>query len=116
MVNIIPNFLVLHFGEKIAKFQIHENWHKMRMKACFHSHFFAIYREFYEGQIKATNTLQLSTANYNLFKMEVQYEFFPILMVQMLFPQNQQVPGHNFSTEGKSLCSRLHFQLLMLRY
>ena len=35
MVYIIPNFLVLHFGEnfmkirtKIAKLQMHENWYK----------------------------------------------------------------------------------------
>ena len=52
---IIPNFLVLHFGEnfmkiqtKIPKLQMHENLHKnvlswkfakkMWMKTCFHSH------------------------------------------------------------------------------
>ena len=47
--------------------------------------------------------LQLYTANFNLFKMAVQYQFFPILMVQMLFPRIQQAPGPNFRTVGKSL-------------
>ena len=47
--------------------------------------------------------LQLCTASFNLFKMAVQYQFFPILMVQMLFSQNQQVPGSDFRTVGKSL-------------
>ena len=35
--------------------------------------------------IKATNMLQLYTANFDLFKIAAQYQFFPILMVQMLF-------------------------------
>ena len=48
MVYIIPDFLVLHFGEKlmniltkIAKLQIHEK--KIWMKTCFHSHFYTLF-------------------------------------------------------------------------
>ena len=59
MAYIIPNFLVLNFGEnfikiqtKIAKLQIHENCIKMWMKTCFHSHFYANFHEFYERQSK----------------------------------------------------------------
>ena len=54
----IPYFLVLHFGEnfmkirtKIAKVQIHGNLHKLSMKTCFHSHFYANFHEFYGGQL-----------------------------------------------------------------
>ena len=53
MMYIIPNFLVLHFGEnfmkirtKIAKLQMHEIFIKMWIKMCFHSHFHANFREF----------------------------------------------------------------------
>ena len=45
--------------------------------------------------------LLLNTANFNLFKMGVQYQFFPILMVQMLFPQIQQAPGPGFQKGRK---------------
>ena len=57
--------------------------------------------------IKATNTLQLYTTSFNLLKMAVQYQFFPILMVQF-FPPNSTAspspgPHPNFRTVGKSL-------------
>ena len=55
--------------------------------------------------IKSTNMLQLYTANFNLFKMVVQYQFFPTLMVQMLFFQIQQAPGPSFIMVGQSLDS-----------
>ena len=50
--------------------------------------------------------LQLYTSKFNLFKMVVQYQFFPILMVQMLFSQIQQAPGPDFRMVGKSLIIR----------
>ena len=62
--------------------QILENLNKKREW----KHFYANFHELYEEAIKATNMLQLYTAYFNLFKMVVQYQFFPILMVLMLFP------------------------------
>ena len=54
MVYIIPNFLVLHFGEhfmkiqtKIEKLQMHENLHKNVNEKCFHSHFCAKVHDFF---------------------------------------------------------------------
>ena len=59
MVYIIPNFLVLHFGEnfmkirtKIAKLQMHENLHKNVNENMFSFTFYAHFHEFYEGQLK----------------------------------------------------------------
>ena len=53
MVYIIPNFLVLQFGEnfvkihtKKAKLQMHEHLHKSVNETCFHSHFYADIHEF----------------------------------------------------------------------
>ena len=53
MVYIIPNFLVLHFGEifmkirtKIARLNMHENLHKNVNENIFHSHFYANFLEF----------------------------------------------------------------------
>ena len=66
---------------------------------CFHSHFYANFHEFYEGQLMCYNFILL----FNLFKMAVQYNFSPILMVQMLFSQIQQAPGPDFRMVGKSL-------------
>ena len=55
MVYIIPNFLVLHFGEKfmkiwtkVAKLHMHENLHKNVNENMFHSHFYTNYLEFFE--------------------------------------------------------------------
>ena len=101
MVYIVPNLLVLHFGEnfmkirtKIAKLQMHENLHKK---------FYTNFHEFYEGQLKPKNMLQLYTANFNIFKMAVQYQFSPILMVQLLFSQIQQALSPDFRMVGKSM-------------
>ena len=59
MVYIIPNFLVLHFGEsfmkirtKIAKLQIHENLHKNVNEKMFSFTSLCKFYEFYEGQLK----------------------------------------------------------------
>ena len=55
MVYIIPNFLVLHFGENfikigtiIAKLQMHENLHKNVNEIMF----MQIFMNFYEGRLK----------------------------------------------------------------
>ena len=53
--------------------------------------------------IKTTNMLQLYTANFNLFKIPFQYQFYPIFMVQMLFSQIRQALRLGFRTVGKSL-------------
>ena len=59
MVYIIPNFSVLHFGEKfmkmgtkIGKLQIHENLHKNVNENMFSFIFVCKFSEFYEGQSK----------------------------------------------------------------
>ena len=57
---------------KIAKRQIHENLHKMWMKTRFT--FLCKFSWVLWRAIKATNMLQLYTADFNLFKM---YHFFP---------------------------------------
>ena len=64
MVYIIPNFLVLHFGEnflkirtKIPKLQMHENFHKH----VFIHIIMQIFMSFYEGHL---NQLMLYTANF----------------------------------------------------
>ena len=49
-----------------------------------------IFMSFMKDNQSTTNMLQLYTANFNLFKMVVHYQFFSILMVQMLFSQIQQ--------------------------
>ena len=44
----------------------------------------------------------MSQFSFNLLKVLFrQYQFFPILMVQMLFPQIQQAPGPVFRMVGK---------------
>ena len=70
MVYIIPNFLVLHLGEKlikiltkIAKLPLHENLHKNVNENMFSFTFFMqIFMRFYEGQLKQQmlNTLLIS--------------------------------------------------------
>ena len=69
MVYIIPNFLVLHFGEyvmkigtKIAKWQMHENLHKNVNENMFFIHIFMqILMSFYEGKLKQQ---MFNTANF----------------------------------------------------
>ena len=81
MVYLIPNFLVLHFGEnfmkirtKIPNLQMQENLHKNLNETCFHSHFYANFREFSDVQLKQqicySFTLLIS---YMVFKMAVQF-------------------------------------------
>ena len=104
MVYIIPNLLVLHFGEnfmkihtKITKLQMHENVHKNVNENMFSFTFYAHFHEFLRRAIKATNALLcqflINIMLFNPFKMAV-----PILMIQMLFP-----PGPYFRKVGKSL-------------
>ena len=57
--SIIPNFLVPLFGEnfmkistKIPKLQMHEILHENMNGNCFHSHFYANFMRFYDGQFK----------------------------------------------------------------
>ena len=105
--NINSNFLVLHFGEnfmkiwtKIAKLQMYENLQKkMWMKTCFHSHFYAFCPRFYKEQLKQQicysfillishmvfNHLEWHSSSFRL------HQIFPNLMVQMHFPQIQQL-------------------------
>ena len=107
MVYIIPNICwkVHENPNKIAKLQNHENLHKNVNENMFSFTFlckFSWALWTWWVAIKATNMLQLYTASFNLLKMAVQYQFFPILMVQMLFPQIQQALGPDFRTIGKS--------------
>ena len=71
MVYIIPNLLVLHFGEnvakiwlKIAKLQMLENLHKNVNENMFSFTFLCKFSDFLWGAIKATNMIQLSIANF----------------------------------------------------
>ena len=117
MVYIIPNFLVLHFGEnfmkiwlKIPKLQMYENCIKKWMKTCFHSYFMQFFMSFYGGQLK-----QLYTANFlYVFLINLKWlssSSFPNLKVQMLFlPQIQQAPGPDFRMVGKSLPSNYMYR------
>ena len=88
MMYIIPNFLVLHFGEnfmiirtKIAKLLMHENLHKHVNENRFSFTFLYIFSEFLLRALEATNMLlQLYTANFlysdmffNHFKIVVQF-------------------------------------------
>ena len=50
---MIPNFLVIHFGEnfvkiqtKIPKLQMHENLHKNVNETMFHSHFMQFFMSY----------------------------------------------------------------------
>ena len=51
----------------------------------------------------------LYTANFYPFKMAVPYQFSQILIVQMLFPQNQQASGPDLRMVGKSLKTHVYF-------
>ena len=64
MLYIIPNFLVLQFGEhfmkirtKIAKLQMHENLHKNVNENMFSFTFYAHFHEFLRRTIKSTTAL-----------------------------------------------------------
>ena len=70
MVHIIPNFLVLHFTDfmiirsKIPKLQMHENLHKNVNENIFSFTFLCKFSWTLCWAIKATNMLQLYTANF----------------------------------------------------
>ena len=99
---IIPNFLVLHFGENfMAKLLIHENLHKMWMKTCIHSHFYATFHEFYEGQLKQQMPLICFLTHLKWWSSFSKNS--PISLFQMPFSQIQQAPGPDFRKVGKSL-------------
>ena len=100
--------IVLHFGENfmkirtnIAKLQIHENLHKNVNENMFSFTFLCKFSWVLWKAIKATNMFQLYTTNFNLLKMAVQYQFFPILMVQMFFSQIQQAPHSRLQNSRK---------------
>ena len=68
MVYIIPNFLVLHFGEnfikmrtKILELRKHENLHKNVNENMFSFTFLGNFSEFKWWAIKVTNMIQLYT-------------------------------------------------------
>ena len=74
---LLPNLLVLHFGQnlvkirtKIAKLQMHENVHKNVNENIFFIHIFMqTFISFYEGQLKQLISYML----FNPFKMAVQF-------------------------------------------
>ena len=80
--------------------------------------FFAIFHEFLWRAIKATNMLQLYTANF-LYSLLIHLKLwsssfrlnqvFPILMIQMLFPQIQQAPGPD--QKGKKIPDKQTFSV-----
>ena len=78
------------------------------MKTLFIHIFIQIFMSFKEMQLKRQ---MLYTDNflyaYNLFKWRSSsfrlHQIFPIVMIQMFFPQTQQAPGPDFNKVGKSL-------------
>ena len=91
MVHIIPNFLGLHFGEnfmkiwtKIAKLQMHENLPKNVNENMFSFTVLCKFSCVLWRANKATNMLQLYAANFNPFKMAVQYKFSPESVSQIV--------------------------------
>ena len=77
------------------------------MKTCFHSHFYANFHEIYEGQLKQQICYSFIMLILIYLKWRPssfrQYQFFPIVMVQMLLYQIQQAPGPDFRMVGKCL-------------
>ena len=80
MVYIIPNFIVLHFGEnfmkirtKIAKLQMHENVHKNVRENMFLFTFLCKFSWVFMMGICYSFTLLISYMVFNLFKMAVQF-------------------------------------------
>ena len=111
MVLIIPNFLVLHCGEnlmkiwtKIAKLQIHENLHKNVNENMFS---FTFLCKFSLILWRSINMLQLYTANYNPFKISINFSnfdgpniYFPI----STGPQSQLQNGRKIPEVQISVC------------
>ena len=111
MVYIIPNWLVLHFGEnfmkiwtKTAKLQMHENVNEnMFSKICFHSHFYANFHEFfYAGQLSKKHVTALHISNGSPVLLDC-IKFSKFSWSKCFFPQIQQAPGPNFRKVRKSL-------------
>ena len=82
------------------------------MKKCFHSHFHASFHEFfYDRELKQQICYSFTMLFPYMFLIHLKWwsgsfrlhQVFPILMVQMFFPQIQQAPGPNFRKVGKSL-------------
>ena len=104
MVYIIPNFLVLHFGEnfmkiqsKISKLQMHENLHEHVNENRFSFTFLCNFHEFLCWAIKATNMLQLYTARYGFNQFRMAFQFFsasdfPKFGPNAFFPTNSTGP------------------------
>ena len=73
-----------------------------------------IFMSFYDGKLKQQICYSFSLLiSSMLFNWQSSYfrlqQIFPILMIQMLFPQIQQAPGPDFRKVGKSLTtSGLH--------
>ena len=116
MVYIIPNLSILHFGEnfvkikkkKNPKLQMHEKLHKNVNENIFMYFFMS----FYGGQFKATNMLQLYTANP--FKVAVKFfktaSSFPNFDVPNTFFPNSTGPWPHFWKVEKFLISTLRFE------
>ena len=92
MVYIVPNLLVLHFGEnfmkirtKIPELQMHEILHKNVNENMFPYTFLC---KFLWWAIKATNMLQFDTANYlhvfKPFKMAVSFKLHQVFQIFMV--------------------------------
>ena len=131
MVDIFPNFLVLHFGEsfmkirtKIAKLQMHENLHKNVNENVFSFTFFMkFFMSFYKVQFKQQICYSfILLIFYMVFIIHFEWrpssfrlhKVFPILMVQMLFLQIQQATDPDFRKVGKSISHTFKRTLLVL--
>ena len=98
VVFIIPNFLVLRFGENSSwksdkKYQCYrcmKNCVKMWMKHVFIHIFMQFFMTFYGGQLKQLYTVNILYV-FNPLKLRSSSSF-PNLMVQILFPQNSTGP------------------------
>ena len=99
---IIPNFLVLHFGESFMKIRTkYQSYRCMKicirmwMKTCFHSHFYTNFQSFYDGQLKQQTCYSLIWCFIHLKWQASSFRLhqnFPILMVQILFSPNSTGP------------------------
>ena len=121
MMYVIPNFLLLHFGEsfmkiptKIVKLQMHDNLQWNVNENMFSFTFYANIHEFLGlwRETRVTNMLQLyitqpwSLINLKWWSSSIRLHLvFPTLTVWMIFSQIQQAPGLDFRKVGKSLLS-----------
>ena len=106
------SFPVLHFGEKFMKIrskykklQMHEKLHKMWMKTCFHSHFYAFFHVLLWWAIKAA----LHCWFLICFLIHLKWRSnssFPNLMVLMLFFPNSTGPWPRLQ-KGRKILERV---------